>query len=378
MAVIKSNLLVIVNRIFVHEFYRIHWSVFFMIIAFAGGFMRAIEHIALGELFISSNYLLLIPISVWVAFAFFINDFNRQTIRKPENQFLSSFLLLSRSAQWSIVVIVSANQLMTTILYGSFLIALALRNNLLLPVVVVTISLGIIIILNAYFLRQKLIHIPVSENTFNSILGRMRHFAKPFIFIVFRTVLPRQILSLTAYKLASIALLWSALYLYGTDTYDLRLIGLASTMAFSLGIAFVTEWHLAENHLFSIYRSLPFSFRRRLGYALLIIIIFILPEIFILLRNFPPGYHPVYNILLISYGISIHFLWYSFLYTKDSKRETVIGIVSAAAIIFFLLILASTPLVIIVAINLIIGIFLYGKYYDRFEYEALADDLIRK
>jgi hypothetical protein len=374
----KNNPLLIGNKIFVQEFYRIHSSLFFLIIAFAGGFMRALEHIALGELFISSPYLLLIPLSIWVAFAFFINDFNAQMIRKPENQFLSVFVLFPRTLQWSIAMTVSINQLMAAILYGLFLIGLALRNNVLPPVLLVSVSLGVIIFANAFLLRRKLVRPPVSQSVSNSLLRPLRHFAKPYVFMIFHAVLPKQVLSLTGYKLTSMALLWSTLYLYGTDVYDLRLIGLASTIAFSLGVSFVTEWHLTENYLFPLYRSLPFSITRRLAYALFIILIYTLPEIFILIRNFPPGYDASDVALIIAFGMSIYFLWYCFLYTKDRKPENVMGIVSVGAIAFFLLILAKAPLAAIVAINFAAGIVFFRAYYARFEYKAWIGDRIRK
>ena len=69
----------VLNQVFVAQFYRTNAGLFFLVIAFAGGFMRSQDHLALGEILVSTPLLSLIPLSVWIMYCLFVNNFNRET-----------------------------------------------------------------------------------------------------------------------------------------------------------------------------------------------------------------------------------------------------------------------------------------------------------
>jgi hypothetical protein len=359
--------MVIAIKVFVREFYRLNASLFFLIIAFAGGFMRGPDHIALGELFISSVSLVLIPIFVWVAYAVMVMEFNAANLHKQGNSFLQCFPLFTKRFQWAFSIVIIACQLVPVILYAGFLSLLAFKNHIHHSFFLIAASLLLISCGMTYWLRQLLKNPTRKERVSLIHFLALHRIRWPYPFVVLRFVLSRRALSLLLYKLFSLSILWSSLYLYKTDNYDLRLLHLGVTISFSLGISFVIEWHAFENVFFSIVKRLPINFLKRSAYAFFIISLFVLPEAMLVLKNFPVEYATSDTLISIMFGASIYFLFYGFLYTRDRKQETIISYASITGLIFFILVLAGIPAGVLMMVNLTAGFLFFRFYYARFE-----------
>jgi hypothetical protein len=362
--------MVIALNVFVREFYRLNASLFFLLIAFAGGFMRGPDHIALGELFISSVFLLIIPIFIWVAYAVMVMEFNGSNIQKTGNSFLHCFVLFQKRFQWSFTLVILVSQLMPAIAYAAFLLLLALKSQNGYTLSIILASLLFILSGSTYWLRQLLIDPTRKERVGLIRYLNLHQIRWPYPLLALRFVLSRRGFSLTLYKLVSLGILWSALYLYHTDEYDLRLLHLAVTISFSLGISFVIEWHSFENFFFSILRRMPFTLLKRSGYSILIILLFILPEAMLILKNFPREYSAASTLVSVLYGASIYFFGYGFLYSKDRKQETVMSYASITALLFFILVLAGVPAIALASFNLVGGFLMFYFNYAKFEFNS--------
>src|SRR5688572_14129908 len=115
----------VLKAVFVREFYLANSGLFLLTVAIAGGFMRAYEHLALAEFFISAPAMMAIPIAIWTSYSVLVIHFNDERVLLAENQFLSCFAFFSKAEQWMLATGVAWLQLLPTFLYGSFLCIVA-------------------------------------------------------------------------------------------------------------------------------------------------------------------------------------------------------------------------------------------------------------
>ena len=144
--------------VFVREFYLANTGFFLLVIAFAGGFMRSYDHIALAEFFISSPLVLIIPIGFWFLYNLKVINFNWERIKQNENEFIFCFMLFPLSKQWWMAIRVVLIQLLPAFIYGLFLCLLAWKHQLVNSFVVIVIALMLLVLMSAYHLRWSLHH----------------------------------------------------------------------------------------------------------------------------------------------------------------------------------------------------------------------------
>ncbi len=126
---LESDMRVLIP-VFVREFYLANTGFFLLVIAFAGGFMRSYDHIALAEFFISSPLVLIIPIGFWFLYNLKVINFNWERIKQNENEFIFCFMLFPLSKQWWMAIRVVLIQLLPAFIYGLFLCLLAWKHDL--------------------------------------------------------------------------------------------------------------------------------------------------------------------------------------------------------------------------------------------------------
>lgn len=366
----SANPTILFIRLFAKQFYRVHASLFFLIIAFAGGFMRGDDHFALGEFFTAAPVFAMIPVGIWIMYGLFVMNYNLEMMTNQENGFARMLFLYPNSLQYVVSASVIFVQLLPVALYFAFLSVIAVSRSLSLPMFVLMGGFLLVFSVCTVFTRWLIIK-PSEWSPVLNISGRWRWpFVKPYPIIVLNAVLRRQALAITGYKVVSILILLAALHIYNRGGYDLRFINLAVLASFMAGISFILEWHFFENSSFPIFRRMPFSLTKRMGYAFIIIILFALPEIFILLRNIPQEVKTIDLFISMLFGIGICFFWYAFLYIRDWKRERIIAFASLAGIALFIGILSGLPVALLSVIQLVSGILLFFRCYTRFEYDT--------
>lgn len=359
---------IIAQRVFVREYYRQNASFFLLVAGLAGGFMRGQDHIALAEFFVSSPVLLLIPFVIWILYILKVITFNTETLRRNENEFLFAFALLKRSEQWSAAFLTTFNQAVPATLYGIFLMAIAIKHQLIGSVGVVVLMVVILLILATANLCYILNH-PDQERKVSSIKRFLdRTFSKPYPIFFPEWILRRQPLMLIGSKIFSGALLLAVIYLYGTDTYDYRLLAMGIVIAASAQVPLLLELHQFENFHFSLVRQLPLPFFKRLIYSLTTILLLMLVEIGILTTYFPASLPVTVLLQSILFFVSMLVLQQGLLYVKDRTQEQLMSRVFILAMVLIVLVLFKIPLVVFISIHLVTGIFSWHRNYYRFEY----------
>src|SRR5688572_4964100 len=133
--------------VFVREFYLTHTGFFLLVVAFAGGFMRSYDHIALAEFFISAPHVLVIPILFWFLYNLKVINFNWERIKQNENEFIFYFILFPVPKQWWMAIRVVLIQLLPVILYGLFLCIMAWKYEMINSIIVIVVALGTLVMI---------------------------------------------------------------------------------------------------------------------------------------------------------------------------------------------------------------------------------------
>jgi hypothetical protein len=359
---------IIAQRVFVREYYRQNASFFLLVIGLAGGFMRSHDHIALAEFFVSSPLLLLIPFAIWILYILKVIAFNTEVLRRSENEFLFEFALLKRSDQWSASFLTIFNQAAPATFYGIFLIAIAIKYQLILSVGLVILMLTVLFILATAKLYYILNH-PDQERKVNRLKRFIdRTFSKPYPIFFPEWILRRQPLMLIGSKVFSGALLLGIIYLYKTDTYDHRLLAMGIVVAASAQVPLLLELHQFENFHFSLVRQLPVPFITRFLYTLTTILLLTLIEIGLLITYFPISLPVTVLLQSILFFVSMLIFQQGLLYAKERTQEELMSRVFILAMVLIVLVLFKIPLILFTIIHLLAGIFIWQRNYYRFEY----------
>lgn len=363
----------ILQRVLVREFYRANAGLFFLVIGIGAGFMRSYEHVALAEFFSASPILMLVPILVWTIYTFNVMKFNRDVLKRNENEFIFHITLLPPSQKWIALFVALFYQLLPAILYGIFLMAFAIKNDFKDTLLMIIASLLLLIFVGSFALSYSL-HNPNQEKKTGALTKFLNvSFTKPYPLFFPEWIARREPLMFLGTKVFSSLILLGVTQLYKTDVYDLRLLGLGVVIAFSAQVVLVWEIHRFDNFHFSLNRNLPTPFTQRLFYFLGTLLILIIPELGMIIKNFPAEFDIWSLISSITFALSIPIFFYGLLYIKDLDQEKFTPFVFFFSITWILLVLFKIPLWVIASMNLVVGLICLKKFYYSFEYNSKAE-----
>jgi hypothetical protein len=369
-----NHVLTILQKILTREFYRTNASLFLIVLGLGVGFMKGEDHAMLAEIIVGSPFLTIIPFAVWMAYSFLIVDFNQRTISRSENDFVYHYILFPPTRQRLLVLGVVFMEFLPAIAYGGFLILAGIKFRMWLSTALLFLSLLIFILSISALLRRALCN-PGRESQISRLSQLMaRVVTRPYVTFSLEGLLRKQPFSVLGCKLAGFAVVWASLALYSTDVYDFRLLGLGIALGISFNAATISEWHYFDNVSFGIVRALPISLADRCMKLLIALMIFLLPEIGLIVSNFPEQLHWYDGAGAVIFASSIPFLAYSFMFTKAGASERFTTFHFAVTLTWVVLILSRLPLAILGAVNFGLGFICWKKSYYSYEYGVKSDD----
>jgi hypothetical protein len=360
--------------VFARQFYLANTGFFLLVIAFAGGFMRSYDHIALAEFFISSPLVLMIPLAFWFLYNLKVINFNWERIKENENEFIFCFMLFPRSKQWWMAIRVILIQFLPALIYGLFLSLLAWKYGLVNSIVVIVMAVILLILMSCYHFLWSLHH--PNHETKVSFLARFVNlrFTKPFPLFFIEWITRKELVMLLGTKLFSALIILAITALYKTDIYDLRLLSIGIVTAAGANVGLMQALHHFENFQLSWLKSLPIPFFKRTSFSLITIGIILLPEIILLIKNFPAeqGWHDY--VICSVFLFSIPFLFYGLLYAKDRDQHQIMTLVFYCGIVWIVLVLFKVPILLLGILNGLTGFVLWKRFYYSFEYVSRKKD----
>lgn len=357
----------ILNRVFAVEFYKLNTGFFLLVMGFCFGFLSGAEHKALAQFFTSSLVLLAIPISCWFLYTLKVILFNKATLYRKPNEFIFHLSAFHKFYQWLYILPLVVSQLAPAIGYAIFLMAIATYNHLLISVVLISLSLLVLIITSSFSILYNINH-PNQEKRISSLKIFMDgKFSKPYSQIFITWLARRDFATLIGSKLFSCILIWAVMVLYGLDNYDVRLLAMGLAVAFSGNVMLVYHVHQFENVHFQIVRNLPIPRWKRLVDFIIIFTILCLPELGLVIKNFPQGLGFIDEVSSIFFSLSIGILYYGYLYLNNMILDRFMQHVFGIVLIFILMILFAVPIWLLALLNLTVGTTLFRKHYYSYQ-----------
>jgi hypothetical protein len=367
------EVVIVLSKVFVTQYYRLNVGFFLLIITLAFGFMSGVEHRALAEFFTSSPILALIPVAIWIIYALKVISFNKQQLQLDQNRFVRELTFLSDRTQYSALFTAGFGQFFPAVLYALFIMLVGIQNERYLESSIIAASQFLLLGLVTFFLKTKLqkldneIKISGVKKFFDE------QFQKPLLQFYVEHLSRKQPLAFVSTKIFSGALLLGVTELYRHDTYDVRLIAMGVTFAFAANFTLLTHLHRFENQEFNLLRNLPLSIAKRIVTYTLVMVTICAPECIVILKNFPAQLAFSHVIGLLLFSFSTMLLLYALLFLKI-KPDNVSRAIFSVMIIWILLILFSLPIICIAIANTIIATIIIRSCFYSFEFSEEQPD----
>jgi hypothetical protein len=290
----------------VKTYYRQNAIFVFVIILVAFGFLRAKEHLTLIHYALEDYGVFFLACLLWILHGIKVIAYARRALLLKENEFLQHLLLFTRTERlWSFFgVIFQLVQL--TFLYSLAMLIISYSAGYL-EKGLLGIAVHFLLCAVGALVLESQLNRPKSLN--NSRAWRAQLPIPQVLYYPYYLVSRQTVLFLVS-KVFSGTVLMMVCLLYPTDDYDIRLLGLGGLMgAYSQSVIF-QYWYFFERAYFDYYKNLPLSLFRRYYRYFVTVFILLIPEIIVLLRNWPVEYTSFPQILILMVGIAMGLLFY--------------------------------------------------------------------
>lgn len=357
----------ILSRTLTAEFYRVNAMFFLVVIGLCFGFMSGVEHIALAGYFMSSPWLVLVPISGWIVYTVKIIAYNTNEVREERNRFMYSVPLLRPLPRIVSTVIVAFGQLSPAIIYGSFLAATALQHQQHVELAMIAITLVFLLIIVTWRLDRVLCFPAKEESTPKPVRWLDKTFAKPMTWMLTEGIVRSAPGLLYTTKLMTCLVIYAVTQLYVYDTYDERLYLMTACLAFSANLALVYQYQRFEVVQLLMMRSLPIPFGRRLLTFIATMAMLTFPEIAMLASNLAEYLSLRFYLYAVFFGFALMMFGYGALYVRDATFDSFTRWIFFVSMGLLLMILFAVPVWMLALVQGVLGIYLLRKNYYSFE-----------
>lgn len=355
----------VVQRSLVIEFYRQNAAFFGLILLVFFGFVKSSEHVAIGTFLVGNADSLFFLYVLWIAYVVKVALFLLPAIHKPENQFLESFILLSRKTRIAAIASLSFSLLIPVVAYAAFLAFLAVSGGFFISLLSILICVITLLTLMTFLILHRLNGLPHERKIFQLRFFRKIPIPAPLFFVSY--LLRHEIVLLFLTKLYSCLLIAGASALYRTDDFDLRLFTTGVLLASVGNVAILHKYVWFQYQPLAFSLNLPFGFAKIFRGQLTTVLIILIPEITVIFRHFPliPDTLDILGILLFALGLC--HLMYALMLRKQVE-------LSDFLIVIFWLVVLSTFTILFSVHPAILGIIFLAismtiAYIHHYQYE---------
>jgi hypothetical protein len=261
-------------------------------------------------------------------------------------------------------------QFTPAILYGIFLSLFAAKQNAYEALLLIAASLMLILYSITWLLNHTL-HRSGREAKIDLLSRLTNRFVKIYPVFIVEWIGRRHLVVLAVTKVVSCVFLFGALRLYVSEAYDSRLLGMAIVIVTVIGAQLIFEIHRFDNYHFTIIRQLPVSLARRITYVATSLVFLTMPETGIIITHFPDNLSFFNLMTLLFFALSCQLFMYCLMYRKSINQEQLMTVAFICSVIWIFSILFQVPLLVIAALNAVLAMYWYTRFY--FEFENLSE-----
>jgi hypothetical protein len=347
----------ILHLILVQQYYRQNALFIFVILMGAFGFLSATEHLTLIRHALAHPSLMYLVFTVWTVHGIKTTAYAVQALGLKQNEFLHHLHLFSRQKRlWSFFM-VQFQLVQLTFLYSLCMMVVSWQEGNL-PVGLAGVLFHVLLCGAGAVLMERKCTRP--DWRLPRILPRWGVLFPDWSFFPYHLLTQQTVLFFLS-KGFSTGILMAVCVLFPTDDYDIRLLGLGAVLAaFSLTVIFQT-WIFYEGRYFDFVRNLPLSLSERFLKYAVIVVILVLPECLVFLRNWPLelGWVSFLQVALLMYGVGLGLYFYQ---RWDGASDNLKPVVYSA-IGLCILVMFRMPLALLGVMGALGGFLLFSATY---------------
>lgn len=335
----------------IKEYYRQNTFFIFAILMFSFGIMKANEHYALMKNALHSWILLFVFCVLWLLHGLKVSLYVLRHLQKPEFEFLYNARLFPRKERLLAFGLMQFILIQLTFLYALVLFVIGITENAWGACLIVLMA-NIFLILGGVFWYEYKIWRP---NLGQNVIPRFFSFNVTIPWVLFypRHLVTREPVLFILSKFSSILIILLVCYLYPTDDYDIRLISLGLVLVVLTQIMVLIAYSKFENSYFGIYKNMPLTKFNRFCKYLLTIVVILLPEILVLVRNIPndiPVISVFFQILFLVGVVMSLFMYLRF--REEDGREKQMQVLFFSAMFLGVLVMFKVPALLFALVGL--------------------------
>lgn len=359
----------ILHKTIVAEYFRQNVVFYAAILFFAGGMLRANEHIELGKLIVASKTLTFFTFVLWLLHTIKVMLFTNRLLQLKNYEFLYHLRLFSVKKRLLLLSNIQLSLTLPTFIYSVFLIYLAFATQNFASIFYIILINTLFIVGGVWFYDLQLKK-PNSESKIGAsltyILPKFR--TLPHFFYV-RYIVSKQPVLFLLSLLWGVFVLNGVCQLYFTDDYDERFLSIGGLFVVG-GIIPIGQFFFDfEFSKLSFIRNLPISIFQRFIFVIFSFFLVCFPFVITLFRNVPAEVGYLWVIELISFMISLNTFIYIFNFIKFEDTDNYWKTVFMIIIVFFILIMFKVNVLLMAMLNFAGSYFIYQKRYFITEYQ---------
>jgi hypothetical protein len=345
-----------------------------VIIVFALGLLRPVEHIALITYILYSPFMLGLLLVVWTIYTLKTVQYIKKSLKQPQNTFLYQLYLFPLPVRLWYLLLIQVSLWQPVQMYQAFMVYVALLTNQITPLYAIAFfNISTLAITVAVY--NRCLAKPDPDKHYWAISQFIRNrFTMPYSFYFLGYLTNQHITLLLLSKAFSCGLLLGTVRLYAIEGYDgvVLLLGMLFAVCGNAIIAY--QFQQFEQNQLQFIKNMPFLIRQRFVILLWIYFLLLLPEIAICIRYLLFESNLWLVLQVIVFGHSLLIFYHCYLTRQQLDQETFIRHLFFIGIAVFLLILFRMNGWLITAFNLSMAYYLYQKHYYSYEQITLSEE----
>lgn len=344
----------ILLRSIVRTFYTSNIGFFLVVFYLAFGLMRSTEHIAIASSISTSWPLTLLTIFLWLLYGVKANSFVWKSLQGKSYRILRDLALYHPNMQWLSLNLVYFSILAPAWLYGLFIGYFNLQYTTY-DLLFVMIGFLVLLTLMSTFFTVYIIKKPVWEKQIGLWYRWIgKRFALPYAVWYIRNLFVNDPIATFLAKLGSLVLLVATFYLYSTDTYDWRLLGIGTLFAFTFNIMLLYGWYdfMTRN---SWINNVPRQKSNIVLSATITFVILFTPEIILITANSFPMMSLINIFGLSLFMVAFALFWIGLLIQFPMSKEDYGKRVFYLTLVMVVVIMFGVPVWLIDTLFILIG-----------------------
>ncbi len=358
----------ILRKTLVIEYYRLNTGFLFLLLMFAFGILRPEDHIALSAYVFASPFLLVLVLVFFTLYHLKTVFFVRQRLLWDSHDFLYQLVLIPKWQRWGALLYVQLMLWLPVMLYAGFVGFYGWKFGQQNAVFVTFLYIFLIPLTGVAAYEYRLFR-PNPDTKLSALSGYLnRRFTKPYwsYFVLYLFKENPVLLFLTKGFTCFVVL--GVCKIYPTDTYDERLLSLGGLTVALVHSVLLLHLYEFEHLQLPILRNLPLTIRQRSTQYFQLFVLLLLPEVLFLVRYFPKNVSWLYVIQWWGFVMGILWLVFGRFLQRHYIMDTLLRQAFYAFFVGFFLVMFRVPAGILALIALLLGMWLFRRFYYQSEY----------